>query len=198
MLYLYMLLGVGCSDVEKNDHDHHDHEHEVMTTVALDFTSSSGEAQTFTWADPMNDGNPQIDDITLSADESYTLTLSFLNELEDPAEDITPEIQDEEDMHQVFFWGSAVVGPSNLDNADAIIEHAYGDTDANGNPVGLSNDITTLAAGSGELIIALRHMPPEDGQDVKVADLAATVSESGIESIGGANDVQVTFALSVE
>ena len=33
--------------------------------------------------------------------------MRFLNELEDPAEDITEEVEDESDQHQVFFTGTA-------------------------------------------------------------------------------------------
>ncbi len=194
-----LLFFTACSDVEKHDHDHHDHEHEVMTTITLTFTSQAdGSTSEFTWADPESDGDPVINDITLQDADDYDVAITIFNELEDPAEEITPEIADEEDEHQFFFTGSAVVGPATLDNADAIVEHAYADQDADGLPIGLSNTITTLATGSGDLTLTLRHMPPEDGNPVKVEGLADSVANDGFESIGGANDFAITFPITVE
>lgn len=194
-----ILFFAACSDVEKHDHDHHDHEHEVMTTLVLTFTAQSdGSVSEFSWADPENDGSPVIDDIFLQDADDYDLSLSILNELEDPVEDVTPEIADEADEHQVFFTGTAVQGPSVSDNADAVIEQAYADEDDNGLPLGLSNAITTLATGTGKLTVTLRHMPPENDNPVKIEGLAADVSTGGFDSIGGADDISVTFNLAVE
>ena len=192
-----VLLLSACADVE--EHDHHDHEHEVMTTVVLDFTSQTdGSELSFSWADPEDDGSPVIDDIILLDADDYTLSLSFINELEDPAEDLTEEIEDEGDEHQIFFTGSAVEGPATGTNPDAIITQAYADEDDGGLPVGLENTITTVAAGSGELTVTLRHMPLENGETIKTDTLAADVADGGFEAIGGDNDVQITFNIEVE
>jgi len=191
-----------CSDVEGHDHDghdHHDHEHEVMTTVILTFTDiATAEELVFTWADPENDGSPVVDDILLVDGVDYAVGLQILNELEEPAEDITPEIADEDDEHQFFFTGSAVEGPATGANPDAVVVHAYADTDINGLPLGLENDILTVAAGSGDFTVTLRHMPPESGNAVKVEGLAEDVAEGGFSSIGGADDIQITYSLTVE
>lgn len=192
----FLLLAAGCGDVD--DSDEPPAENEVVTTVVLTFTPDGGGTDlTFSWADPENDGDPVIDDIVLPSG-AYTLAVQFLNELEDPAEDITEEVEDESDEHQVFFTGSGVEGPATATNASAVVTHAYGDTDANGLPVGLENDISTVQAGSGELTVTLRHLPPEDGNDVKVADLAAEVAGGGFGSIGGDNDADVTFPIEVQ
>ena len=157
---LFLLFLVACNDVDDDDHDHEDSDNEVITTVVLTFTPDGGGTDLdFTWADPEDDGSPVIDDIVLPT-RDYTLAVGFLNELEDPAEEITEEIEDEDDMHQVFFTGSGVEGPATSTNAAAVVMHTYADTDASGNPVGLSNDIATVQAGAGELIVTLRHMPP--------------------------------------
>lgn len=194
---LVLLLTGGCKDVE--DHDHEPNDNEVITTVELTFQpQGGGAAQVFTWADPENDGSPVIDDITLLDAEDYTLSVAFLNELESPAEDITAEVDAESDEHQVFFTGDAVKGPATGDNAGAVIEQAYDDTDAGGLPVGLVNVITTLATGAGELIVTLRHMPPEGEEAVKVEGAAEEVAAGGFTAIGGDNDAQVTFPLTVE
>ena len=191
------LLFTSCDDVE-HDHDH-DHDQEVITTVVLSFADGSGGApQTFEWADPENDGSPTVDDIVLTAGNSYSVSIGFLNELEEPAEDLTEEIADESDEHQVFFTGSAVQGPATGTNAEAIVEHSYADEDSSGLPIGLENTLTTLGTGSGELVLTLRHMPLENGASVKTVGVAEDVATGGFESIGGDNDVQITFAVEVQ
>jgi hypothetical protein len=190
-----LLLGA-CGDVKDPDDDN---EVEVITTVQLLLEPTDGtDATTFTWADPENDGAPVIDDLVLADATDYVLRVSFLNELEDPAEDITAEVEDESDQHQVFFTGSAVQGPATGTNPDAVVEHAYGDLDANGNPIGLDNTLVTLGTGSGQLTVTLRHLPPESGADVKVSGLAETVASDGFGAIGGDDDASVTFPLTVE
>ena len=194
-----LLLLTACSDVEEHDHDHHDHEHEVMTTISMTFTSQAdGSSFEAVWADPENDGSPIIDDIFLVDGDAYDVSMGILNELEDPAEDVTPEISDESEEHQFFFTGSGVQGPATGTNDSAIVEHAYADEDESGLPVGLFNTFTTLAVGSGELTVTLRHMPPESDQDVKVEGLAESVAADGFGAIGGANDIEVTFNIDVE
>ncbi len=199
---LFLLALPACSDVEQDahdDHHHHHHDHEVITTVILTFTSEAdGSELEFTWNDADNSAEPTIDDITLQDEDGYSLSVSFLNELEDPAEDITPEIADEDDEHQIFFTGSAVDGPATSTNTDAIIVHSYADEDIDGLPLGLDNRIDTLAAGSGEITVTLRHLPMESGNPVKAEGMAEAVAESGFGSIGGENDVQVTFPIAVE
>ena len=188
----------GCSAVENHDHDHdHDHDHEVITTVALTFTAqSSGDVVEATWADPENDGDPVIDHIHLLDSEDYDLVVSFMNELEDPAEDITSEIAEESAEHQVFFVGSAVAGPAGT-GSSAVVTHAYADTDSDGNPIGLANTITTDSVGSGVMTVVLRHLPYEDGNSIKTSTLTDDVAAGGIEALPGASDVEVDFDLEV-
>ena len=197
-----LLIMTGCSDVEgdDHDHDHHDHEHEVITTVVINFSSQGDDSESleFVWADPENDGSPVVDDIVLEDGVAYDVYVEFMNELEDPAEDITPEIADEAEEHQIFFTGSAVEGPATGSNDDAVVSHAYLDADAEGLPIGLENEIVSLTAGSGELILTLRHMPEESGSPVKVEGAAEDVADGGFSAIGGANDVSVTFSITVE
>ena len=185
-----------CSDVEDSSRD--ETINEVMTTVVLNFTADDGTELEFVWADPDNTANPSIDTIVLSDSADYALSLSFLNELEDPTEDVTPEIADEDDQHFVFITGSAVTGPATQDNPDAIVEHRYADEDDNGLPVGLDNDILTLAPGEGEFTVTLRHMPPQNKRVVKTADAPELVATEGISAVGGSNDVAVTLPLTVE
>lgn len=172
-------------------------ENEVITTVMLAFTPTGGGAPTMVEAhDPDGDGGdpPMIDPINLAAG-SYTLAVRFQNRLEDPAEEITTEVADESDEHQLFFTGTAVNGPAS-NQPTAPLSHAYADTDAGGLPIGLSNTISA-ATGTGDLVVTLRHMPPVNDQPVKTATAAETVRTSGISAIGGTTDAQVTFPVTV-
>jgi hypothetical protein len=199
---LLLLAATACSDVEGegDGHDHdHDHNHGLSTSLVLELTPrSGGDVLTFAWSDPENDGDPVIDDVVLADGETYDLGLAVWNELEDPAEDVTVEISDGAEEHQFFFTGDAVRGPATGDNPDAIVEHAYADTDANGAPIGIDNTLAAIAAGSGALVVTLRHIPPEDGNDVKTDRLAADVAVGGLGSIPGENDIQVEFPVTVE
>jgi hypothetical protein len=194
-LALIPLLLAACADTEKPLENN---EEELITTVVLDFIPASGSATSFTWADPEADGSPVVDDITLADGETYAVSVSFLNELEDPAEDITEEVDAESDQHQVFFTGSAVNGPATGDNPAAVVSHAYTDTDANGFPVGLTNTVTTFMPGSGTLTLTLRHLPPENDVAVKTGTLAEDAAAGGIAALPGDTDVSVDFALTVE
>lgn len=190
MLLLSLLLAA-C-----DDHGH-GHEGEVITTVILEVTPSGGAVQTFTFDDPDGDGGmpPTVDPVNLTAG-MHALAIRFENRLETPAEDITTEVRDEGDQHQVFLTGTAVNGPATA-NASAPLLHAYADTDANGLPIGLANTITA-SAGTGELTVTLRHLPPVNDSPVKTASLAADVKAGGFAAIPGDSDVQVTFTVTVQ
>lgn len=180
-----------------DDHDHPD-EGEVITTVVLSFTpTTGGSAQVFEFNDPDGDGGeaPTVDNVLLPVG-SYTMDVSFENRLESPAENITEEIEDESDEHQLFFTGSAVNGDTS-DNVGAPLEHAYADEDGDGNPIGLINTIDATV-GTGELTVTLRHLPPIGGAPAKTGDLAQQVRDGMLASIGGSSDVQVNFSISVE
>ncbi len=192
---LLAMFTMACSDV--TDRHAHDHENELITTVVLTLTAGE-ETLTWQWADPELDGDPIIDTVTLTPGTLYGASLTFLNEAEDPAEDLTGEISDEAEAHQVFLTGDAVEGPATGANPDAILLHTYDDADANGDPIGLQNTLETLAAGSGELVVTLRHLPEEDGEAVKLPGLAETLATEGFAGIGGDSDVQVTFPVGVE
>jgi hypothetical protein len=197
-----LLAAVGCSDVEDHDHDH-DHDHGVPTTVVLNFTPvDGGAAQSFTWSDPENDGDPIIDSIVLVGAEdggvSFDLSVEIWNELEEPVEDVTPEIEEEGDTHQLFFTGSGVQGPATGTPPDALLSHTYEDEDDSGLPLGLVNKATTLVQGTAELTVTLRHLPTEDGNATKVSGLAEDVAEGGFAAIAGDSDLQVTFPLEIQ
>jgi hypothetical protein len=175
-----------------------ENENEVFTTVSLSFApASGGTAITAAFDDADGDGGaaPVIDPINLSNGATYTVTVRFQNKLETPPEEITDEVRDESDEHQIFFTGTAVNGPAS-NHAGAPLTHSYADTDASGNPIGLSNAIVA-ATGTGELTLTLRHLPPVNDVAVKTANLATEVRDSGFASLPGSTDVQVNFPVTV-
>jgi len=179
---LFTLLALACSDVkDPHDHDHdHDHDHEVMTRVVLTLADTNGNStQDVTWSDPAGDGNATVEDIVLAAGETYEVQVSIWNDLSDPAEEITPEIIDEAEEHQIF-----VTVPD-------FIEYTILDADANGLDLGLEQEWSALETGTGTLTLGLRHMPEEDGVSVKTEDM-------DLDNLPGAWDVNIDFPVTVE
>ena len=190
-LIMTTLLASACGDPGGGESPN-----EVISRIDLTFTPSAGPSLTFQYNDEDGDGGApgMSQPITLVGGTTYALTVSFLNALEVTPEDITQEVRDEAVQHQVFFTGSAVVGPATM-NTVGPLTHSYADTDDNGLPIGLTSTITTRA-GTGELVITLRHMPPEEPPQ-KAADSAMQVSTGGFAAIGGSTDAQVTFPVTV-
>jgi hypothetical protein len=170
----------GCKD---HDDPEPVNEEELITTVKLIFTEADNAGATpltFVWKDLDGSGSaaPEIDDIALKANTAYTMKLELLDESKNPAGNITEEVEEEAGEHQFFF-----------DVEGLTISIAYSDEDGDGNPVGLDNDITTGAAGTGSLTVTLRHEPDKS---------AAGVSAGDIANAGGETDIQVTFDVSLQ
>lgn len=171
-------------------------ENEVITTVVLNFARAGGTPIVATFNDADGDGGqaPTIDPVNLTPG-TYTLTVQFQNRLETPPEEITEEVDGEHDVHLLLFTGSAVVGPATA-NTTGPLMHSYGDMDGNGLPVGLTSNIVA-SAGTGQLTVTLRHMPPEE-PPVKSSSTLMQVKTGGVDSIGGTTDAQVNFAVTVQ
>ena len=161
-----------------------ENEEEEITTVKLTFddtnTAATDDVVAF-WRDLDGDGGnaPTIDAITLVDGATYTLSVEFLNENEN--EDITEEVAEEDEEHQVFFIGSAIGNLLNI---------TYNDTDDDGNPLGLSNNVSLLQTG-GPLVLTviLRHEPNKT---------AAGVAQGNPDNAGGETDVEVDFDITVQ
>jgi len=164
------------SDDDVSDPDD-PNEEEVITTLTLTFSATGQTTQTFTFRDADGDGGnaPTVDDISLVNGVAYTVDITLLNETETPAEDVTLEIAEEDDEHQFFFTGTAV---------GSVLTHAYGDMDANMNPIGLTNTVTTTSAGIGVLTVTLKHQP------------GIKTSTTGIND--GETDIAVDFNVTVQ
>lgn len=194
-MVLVCALAAACTEVEK-PHTHLD-EQELITTVIATFTPEAGEPLTFTWTDPENDGDPEIDEIVLLASEVYTLDLRFVNDASTVPEEITEEVEEESAFHQIFLLGDAIDSAASPSDA-AIVSFSYGDTDSNGDPLGLHHTLDGLSVGEGTLDVVLRHLPLEGEVAVKTSELAQSVSDGGLTSIGGDTDIYVSFPISIQ
>jgi hypothetical protein len=164
-----------CSSDDNNTEDVHDEE--LITTIRVSLPAG-GNTITLVSRDldgPEGPNEPVIDiSGPLATNTTYNGSISLLNESENPAENITEEIEEEDEEHQFFFSTSGSVTGTD-----------YDDQDADGNPVGLSFTLTTGAAGNGTFGLVLRHEPkkPNDG----------TLADAG-----GATDIDQTFNVAVQ
>ena len=174
----YALLSIamiGCSDDDSAPEVINDEE--LITTVILTLTQESGDQVVLTTVDLDGDGpdEPVTTVVGNFAENTqYQGAVRFLNETETPAEEITEEVLEEADEHQVFYT-----------TTDGLnIETQYEDEDSQGNPLGLQITLTTGAASQGSLTVTLRHEP------VKPND--------GLDSAGGETDIATSFDVTIE
>ncbi len=173
-------------------------EQELITTVQLGFTTVGGAPPIdATWSDADLDGTPEVSPAVLAAGEGYQLTVAFFDEASNPVVDITAEVEAEGDEHQVFLTGTGVQSPSTGAVEGALLDIAYADTDAGALPLGLLHEVGSLAVGSGEIVVTLQHLPPQDGVAVKVAGLEGVVATDGLGTLPGETDVSVAIPFEV-
>lgn len=156
-------------------------EEEVITTAVLELTpANGGEAVQFTYTDLDGDGGdvPIIVNGILVANTSYTANLTLSNEQVDPSEDITEEILEEDEDHQIFYATTT-----------AGLTISYEDMDSNGNPLGLATSWSTTDAASGTVSIILKHLPMKTLPSVMAGD---------ITDAGGDTDIEITFNVTVQ
>ena len=187
-IFKYALLAIpflyfSCSDDDDNNIPEPVNEEEVITTMTVTLTANDGSADVVLQTQDLDGDGGEEPVVTVSGPisnmTSYSGSIQWLNEMEDEPEDITLEILEEDDEHQVFFS----IGEG------LPIQVIYADEDGNGNPVGVYFILAPTEAGvtgSGPLTVTLVHQPvkPNDG----------TYSEE----IGGSIDIQTTFDLVVE
>lgn len=152
-------------------------EEEVITTVITTLTNGSTTI-TLTSRDLDGDGpNDPLVTVSgnLTANTVYNGETTFLNELDTPADNITTEVEEEGEEHQIFYQIPSALGTI-----------GYTDFDVNAKPVGLTFTYTTGNAGTGNLTVTLRHLPNKS---------AAGVAAGEITNAGGATDAQVTYPI---
>ncbi|MBC7922311.1 MAG: type 1 periplasmic binding fold superfamily protein, partial [Ferruginibacter sp.] len=160
----------------KNDDPDPVNEEELITTVRLTFTATTGGSPVVVeWKDADGDGSgaPVAGSATLSANRTYAMTVQILNESVTPAENITEEIEEEDEDHQFFFTKPAALN----------LTVTYADADADGKPIGLTNAVTTGAASSGTLQVTLRHLLNKSGANVSAGNPANAGGETDIETL---------------
>jgi hypothetical protein len=197
---------IACGEGGHGDDDGHEHdeENEVISRVELTFTPEGGGAPlVFAFTDPDGDGgvSGMADRVELAAGVEYGLAVRFINSIADPPEDLTEEIRAEAEDHFVFVTGD-VSGPASA-TSPALVTHAYTDQESDYGenavgddlPVGLANTITAEVAGSGELRIILRHLPPLNDQPQKSGELPADLAAG--RDLPGSVDADITFELVV-
>jgi hypothetical protein len=171
-----------------------ENEEEVITDVKLIFTNTSNSSDVIEARaqDPDGAGVQELailDEINLDTSKTYTLTFEIMNNLDSPGENIGDEILAEDEEHQIFFSFSNnafanPIGNGNIDNSGDPLN--YNDSDANGNPVGLSTNWTTSSSqlSGGTFIVRLQHQP-----DIKSSSSGAT---------DGDTDFELQFVLNIQ
>ena len=174
MAFIFAGLLTSCSDDDSNPEPIN--EEEVITTMTVTLTDPDGTSKQFQVTDDDGEGPnaPQFSADDLDANTVYSGQVEFLNELENPPEDITEEVAEEDLDHQVFYV------PSDGLNIDV----QYEDQDPNGNPVGLEFTLITADTSSGSLTVSLVHEGDKD---------AAGVSDGDPTNAGGETDIEATF-----
>jgi hypothetical protein len=170
---------------------------EEITRVILTFTPTDLEAAPIVTAianDPDGDGpiDIVIQPIALKADNTYMLTIQMFNGLLEPTNDdydITAEIIEEAEEHQLFFsWSTGVfIDPTGTGNIGATGSVNYEDDDDNELPIGLATSWKTVASpssGSKTFRVVLAHQP--DG----IKSATSTSSD-------GEDEVDITFPISI-
>ncbi len=165
----------------KDDDPMDENDEEVITTINYTLTPTSGDVVTLSFSDLDGEGgnDPIITGGTLQANMSYTGALELRNDSETPGEDITAEIQEEDEDHQFFF--------STGGGLDLTV--GYSDEDEDGNPIGLATSINTGAVSTGTLSVVLRHLPVKD---------ASGVSDGDITNADGSTDVEIEFDIEIQ
>ena len=172
------------------------HEHEVFTRVVLE-VKKDGETnfKKYTFEveghddhghDDHGDDDHGDDDhggehteVELDTNSTYHVGIFFYNDSDpDNIEDVTLEVIEEADAHQVFYEMTEISGFS--------IAAASDDTkDSNGNPLFLKTSWTTASETSGDVMAYLIHEP-------------SSKTGSARADFGGATDVEIEFEVHIE
>lgn len=144
-----LLTNTGCN--KDDDEGGGGDPQEVITSVILTFTDANGNVEVYASkdVDGLGGNPPVIDDVMLSTNTSYTMTIAFLDESDaGNIEDLTVEVQTEAEAHLVCFGTQGSMPTPDIQ-----------DKDGNGEPLGLESTFTTGTPGSGSLTVILKHEP---------------------------------------
>ncbi|MGD1843379.1 MAG: hypothetical protein ACFB0B_21170 [Thermonemataceae bacterium] len=176
------LVFTGCDD---DDDPEPENEPELITTINVTFTNTddADDEVTFTASDEDGDGmGITYENGTLTRGATYDIEIEVLNETETPVEDVTEEIEEEDDEHQIYFGF-----PTTL-----FEDFSYENTDGNGDPLGTEAQVTVVEeATQGSFIVIIQHEPNKEAN----SDTTPWVYS---DEIGGETDANVTFTVSVQ
>jgi hypothetical protein len=164
---LFTFAAASCS--KDDDDGGNGNEEELITTLEVT-AAESGSAiiSKFIFRDLDGPGgaNPSVfDSMILNSNRNYAISLRFLNESVNPAEDITLEVVNEANDHQVYYEPGAVnIIALNL-NSDGV-----------GLPLGTTCNWNTGGPAKGTLKITLKHKP-----GIKLAGDPVSKGETDIE-----------------
>lgn len=167
------------------------HEHEVFTRVVLE-VKKDGETnfKKYTFEVEGHDDHGHDDhgdddhgdehtEVELDTNSTYHVGIFFYNDSDpDNIEDVTLEIIEEADVHQIFYEMTEIPGFSIAAASDDI-------KDSNGNPLFLKTNWTTTSETSGDVVAYLIHE-------------ATSKTGSTRADFGGATDVEIEFEVHVE
>lgn len=159
-----LLLGIMTLSGCKKDDPKPDDENELITTVKLFFKKDGEPDKIFTWRSLS--GSPTVDTIRLEDGSVYDLQIRFLDESKTPVKDITEEVAEEDEEHQIFY----------ISNPGTLFTLTYLDVDANGLPVGISMGAITGDSGSGTLRVVLKHAPGEKDGNISTGSTDADIT----------------------
>ena len=155
-------------------------EEELITTVKVTLTNGSNSI--VLQSKDLDGDGPIAPVVTvvgnILANTTYVGSVQFLNESVNPADNITEEILAEDEDHQIFYQLSSGLGTI-----------TYTDNDSNNKPVGLSFTYQTNAAGTGNLVVTLIHLPSKS---------APGVASGNIANAGGSTDAEVTLPITIQ
>jgi len=153
---------------------------EFLTTVKLQLVNTTtNDTVVAIWKDlTPEDTNPadtSLAVLNLKKNSTYQATIYLLDETKAPVEDITEEIKERANYHQLFYFPASNLGGNLAVNLT--------DTDTNSPPLplGVTSNFITSNVASGKLNVVLRHQP-----NVKNGTFAP-----------GSTDVDVNFQVNV-
>lgn len=167
-------LFIGCS---KDDAPEPVNDEEVITTLTVTLEPADGGTAVILQTRDLDGDGPDALVITtgdLTAGVTYSGSIVLLNETEDPAENITEEVEEENLEHQFFYTST---GGLDVTTSDVNL-------DDDRNLLGTEFTLVAGAVSSGTLTFTLRHEP--------------TKPNTGLEDAGGETDISATFNVSVQ
>lgn len=177
LVFLLTLFTTACSD-DDDVIPTPVNEDEVITTLTVTLSPIGMGSDVILKTQDLDGNGPDLPVVTVSGSLipgiTYSGVIELLNETEDPAEDITEEVKEEDDEHQFFY----TIGEG-LD-----LTTTYTSFDGDGNPLGTEFTIDTGAASTGNLTFTLRHEP--------------TKPNMGLSSAGGETDIEARFNVTIE